>query len=131
MTKLDYYDCIDFIDIEKGEIHWLGYFYVIYKQDDMPYWRVLQYKHYDTTIQDFIEEYDNDPSEAYEQKGVKYTQYIDAMEDDPETYTQEWFEDELNRWLENAIHIDPEDIVLDMPDGHYVLVKEPYEEEYE
>jgi len=125
MTKLNYYESVDFIEIENGEIHWLGYFY----ESDHSLWRVLQYRHFYTSLKDFVDEYNNDPAEAYETEGVDCTQYISAMEDDPETYTEEWFENELDGWLENAIHIDPEDITTDTPDGIYVLIKEPFNKE--
>jgi len=116
MKFLSLYADSDFIEIENGVIHWFGYFYW------SECWHLLQYKNFDTSIEDFVLKYNRDPAEAYNDEGVDCQQYILSEWDDPE-YTEEYFELELEGWLVGATAIDPREIRLDhMPDGYYVLV---------
>ena len=114
---LNDYDSADFIVIEDGNIRWEGYFYL---SDG---WHHLAYDAFETSLEDFVNKYHNDPTEAYEDEGVISTQYILSERDlEPGTNAVEYFMSMLEEWLENTVAIDPKNISVNTPNGRYVLL---------
>ena len=109
----------DFFSIQGDKIVWQGYFY------NTEGWRSLEYSDFETTIHDFIHKYNRNPVDAYEAEGANCTQYIGEPGDDE-------IEDEVDAWLfgttDSVIPVKTSDIVEGMPDGDYIFIDKPWEE---
>ena len=109
----------DFFSIQGDTIVWQGYFY------NTEGWRELTYSGFETTIHDFIHKYNRNPVDAYEAEGTNCTQYIGEIEDDE-------IENVVGSWLfgttTSVVPIKTSDIVEGMPDGDYIFVDKPWEE---
>jgi len=88
-------------------------------------WRELTYGGFKTTIHDFIHKYDRSPVNAYEAEGIDCAQRIGEIEDGE-------IEDEVASWLfgetTSVVPIKTSDIVEGMPDGDYIFIDRPWEE---
>ena len=115
MARLSDYESKDFITIENGNIIWNGYFY-----DSDGYMALLEYSHFDTSIDDFIHKYGRNPDEAYEKYGMQFTQYITKEGED--NNTREYMNILLDSWADDASPINAAEITADTPDGFYVLM---------
>lgn len=115
-TKLQRYEDADFIIIQSGEIHWLGYFY------NSNGWHMLEYTNFYTKIKDFIEKYNHSAAAVYNEYGYLYNQHIRSEKDDPEIYTEDWFNNEITAWLKNATEIKETEITPDTLNGKYVII---------
>ena len=115
MARLSDYEAKDFITIENGKIFWCGYFY-----NSDGYITLLEYSHFETSINDFINKYDRSSDEAYEQLGARFTQYI--TKEGEANNSREYMQILLDSWVDDAGLLTTDEISADTPDGFYVLV---------
>ncbi len=115
MARLSDYDGLDFITIENGKIFWNGYFY-----NNEGYITLLEYSHFETSVDDFISKYDRNSDASYEQYGSQATQYITKEGED--NNTSEYMQILLDSWADDASPINAAEITADTPDGFYVLM---------
>lgn len=116
MTNLSDYNDRDFFMIENGDIEFFGYFYDIGEG-----WRHYDYGgSFRLPVKDFIEKYNRDYSEAYEDIAISGTHYILAEDDGPDTLQE--IQDTLDEWLKGTKPMKLSDITEDTPDGHYVTM---------
>ena len=111
MANINDYEDKDFFHIEKGIIHWHGYFY-----DGDGEWKYFRYSNFFTTLSDFVGKFHNSPPAAYESDGLDGNHYIEDISDDD---IQAWLDDNLY----GATPIDPKDITENTPDGYYVMTE--------
>ena len=114
MARISDYDGTDFITIENGTIIWNGFFY---SADG--YITLLEYSRFETSIDDFITKYGRSADEAYEEYGVRSTQYV-TQEGEGDNTTN-YMENLLDSWVNEARPLTTDEIDADTPNGFYVL----------
>ncbi len=112
--KIEDYDSKDFIEIQKGVIVWLGYYYDVGSDESEP-WRRWEYSGFQTSIADFVHKYRNDPGAAYEAVGQLCNIYIGDL-------THDEAQEEFDEYAKHYTAVKAEDIVEGFPDGNYILV---------
>lgn len=74
------YENKDFIEIQKGEMIWQGYFY-----NEGEGGRLVEYSRFSMPVKDFIEKYGSNNDRAYDEFGAQFTQYITDYDEDDDT----------------------------------------------
>lgn len=114
MARISDYDGRDFITVENGRIFWDGFFY-----NNDGFITLVEYSHFNTSIDDFITKYGRSADTAYEQYGSQFTQCITKEGED--NNSSEYMQILLDSWVDDASKITAEEITADTPDGFYVL----------
>jgi len=116
MTNLNDYNDRDFFMIENGDIEFFGYFYDIGEG-----WRHYDYGgSFRLSVKDFLDKYNRNFIEAYEDIAANETHYILAEDDSPDALQE--IQDTLNEWLKDTKPMKLSDITEDTPDGYYVTM---------
>ncbi len=115
MARLSDYEAKDFITIENERIIWCGYFY-----NSDGYITLLEYSHFETSIDDFIHKYGRNSDEVFEQLGARFTQFL--TKEGENNNSREYMNILLDSWVEDASPITAEEITTETPDGFYMLM---------